>query len=33
MYLPTLTPDDDDDEDDEPFGPMVSPLIEVTNCD
>jgi len=32
MYLPTLTPDDDD-EDDDPFGPMVSPLIEVTNCD
>jgi hypothetical protein len=34
IHLPTLTPvDDDEDDDDEPFGPIPSPLIELTSCD
>lgn len=31
--LPTLTFVDDDEDDDEPLGPIISPLIELINCD
>ncbi len=34
IHLPTLTTvDDDEEDDDEPFGPIPSPLSELTSCD